>query len=178
MGEAWTQLSATGPKFADANKPRVMVQVGERDKGEEEGVVQMSDFVFTVAEVLPGAVLVEVNMAGKGAGDVGFWNCHFRVGGARGSEVRGERCERPEGCLAARVALHLRRGSGSYWENTWGWTADHDLDAGVLGSAGGDVYPGVAGGLLVEATRGTWMLGMGFGKLSHSRREVEGWMVR
>ncbi|KAH6848217.1 glycoside hydrolase family 55 protein [Chaetomium sp. MPI-CAGE-AT-0009] len=160
VGEAWTQLSATGKRFADAANPRPMVRVGgagDKGLGRAVGVAQMSDFVLTVAEVLPGAVLMEVDMVGREAGDVGFWNCHFRVGGARGSVVRGPECERPEGCLAARLALHLREGSGSYWENVWGWTADHDLDG-----AEGNVYPAAAGGLLVEATRGTWMLGMGF----------------
>ncbi|KAK4190867.1 glucan endo-1,3-beta-glucosidase [Podospora australis] len=156
VGEAWTQLSATGAKFADANKPRPMLQIGTREQEGTARVVQMSDFIFTVAEVLPGAVLMEVNLRGANPGDVGFWNCHFRVGGARGSTVRGERCARPEGCKAARLSLHLREESGSYWENVWSWTADHDLDG-----AEGNVYPGVAAGFLIEAKGGTWMLGMG-----------------
>lgn len=143
-----------------------MLQVGEDG---EKGVAQMSDFIFTVADVLPGAVLVEVNMAGDRPGDVGFWNCHFRVGGARGSKVRGKGCARPEGCLAARLSLHLREGSSSYWENVWSWTADHDLDET------GEVYPGVAGGFLVEAKGGTWMLGMGVGKLHLGMGDVAGW---
>jgi glucan 1,3-beta-glucosidase len=66
VGEAWTQLSASGAKFADTRNPRSMIRVG--DRGGERGVVQMSDFVFTVAEVLPGAVLMEVNMAGERQG--------------------------------------------------------------------------------------------------------------
>ncbi|KAK3898482.1 glucan endo-1,3-beta-glucosidase [Staphylotrichum tortipilum] len=157
VGEAWTQLSASGAKFADAAKPRAMLRVGEAGS---RGVAQLSDFIFTVADVLPGAVLVEVNMSpaeGGQAGDVGFWNCHFRVGGARGSAVRGTKCAKPEGCLAARLSAHLTEGSGSYWENVWSWVADHDLDE----SAGGQVYPGAAAGFLVEARRGTWILGMG-----------------
>ncbi|GAB1315552.1 Family 55 glycoside hydrolase [Madurella fahalii] len=158
VGEAWTQLSAAGAKFADADHPRPMIQVGRRG-AEERGVAHMSDFLLTVAEVLPGAVLVEVNMAGEAPGDVGFWNVHMRIGGARGTAVQ---CARPEGCLAARLMVHLRRGSGSYWENTWGWTADHQLD--VIGPpAGGEVevYPGTGAGWLVGATEGTWILGAG-----------------
>ncbi|KAK4161776.1 glucan endo-1,3-beta-glucosidase [Cladorrhinum sp. PSN259] len=163
VGEAWTQLSATGSKFADAENPRPMIQVGAREQEGEAGVAQMSDFILTVADVLPGAVLMEVNLRGEKAGDVGFWNCHFRVGGARGSTVRREKCARPEGCLAARLSLHLRRESGSYWENVWSWTADHELDGAEpnVDGGGAEVYPGVAGGFLIEAKRGTWMLGMG-----------------
>jgi glucan 1,3-beta-glucosidase len=74
----------------------------------------MSDFIFTVADVLPGAVLMEVNMAGERAGDVGFWNCHFRVGAALGSKVRGAACAKPETCMAARLSLHLTERSSSY----------------------------------------------------------------
>ncbi|KAK3356868.1 family 55 glycoside hydrolase [Lasiosphaeria hispida] len=152
VGEAWTQLSATGAKFADARRPQAMVRVGEPG---EVGVAQMSDFVFTVAEILPGAVLVEVNMAGGVPGDVGFFNCHFRIGGARGSAARTG-CASPRDCLAARLALHLAPTSSAYWENTWAWVADHDLDGS------GETYPGAAGGVLIEARGGgTWILGAG-----------------
>ena len=131
-----------------------MIRVGEEG---DVGVAQLSDFVFTVAEVLPGAVLVEVNMKGAEAGDVGLWNCHFRVGGARGSKITREGgCADPKGCLAARLALHLTRGASAYVENVWAWTADHDLDG-----KGGEVYPGTGGGFLIEAERGTWILGAG-----------------
>ncbi len=158
VGEAWSQLSASGAKFADAKKPRAMIQVGANGS---KGVAQMSDFIFTVADILPGTVLVEVNMSGDQAGDVGFWNCHFVIGGNKGSKVRGTTCAKAENCLAARLSLHLTEGSSSYWENVWSWVADHDLDE----SAGGNVYPGAAGGFLVEAKGGTWILGMGVGKL-------------
>ena len=160
VGEAWTQLSASGAKFADAKKPRVMLQIGA--KRGDKGVVQMSDFILTVADVLPGAVLMQVNAAGEKPGDVGFWNCHFRVGGAIGSKVRGEQCAKPETCVAARLTLHLTDKSSSYWENVWSWTADHDLDS--TGTAENGVYPAAAGGFLIESKKGTWLLGMGVGK--------------
>ena len=73
VGEALTQLSASGEKFMDASKPKAMVQIGK--PGGEVGVAQLSDFLFTVADILPGAVLVEVNMRGGKVGDVGIWNC-------------------------------------------------------------------------------------------------------
>jgi glucan 1,3-beta-glucosidase len=64
--------------------------------------------------------------------------------------------------MAARLSLHLTERSSSYWENVWSWTADHDLDASGAGQT--VVYPGVAGGFLIEAKNGTWMLGMGVGE--------------
>jgi glucan 1,3-beta-glucosidase len=157
-GEAWPQLMAHGAKFNDAQNPRVMVRVGEPG---QVGVAQMTDFLFTVSDVLPGTVMVEVNMAGEKPGDVGFFNCHFRVGGARGSVVRD--CARPEHCNAAHLSAHFTPSSSVYWENSWSWSANHDLD----GAKGMETFygqPSDAGGFLIESQHGTWMLGIGSGK--------------
>ncbi|KAK3377556.1 glycoside hydrolase family 55 protein [Podospora didyma] len=154
VGEAWTQLSGTGAKFKDINNPTPIIKVGNPG---DVGVAQMSDFVFTVADILPGAILVQVNMAGGDGkpGTVGFFNCHFRIGGALGSKTQTN-CRTPQNCLAARLNLHLAATSSSYWENTWSWTADHDLDGSHT------VYPGTLGGFLIEAAgNGTWILGSG-----------------
>lgn len=128
-----------------------MVQVGYPG---QIGVAQFVDMVFTVADILPGCKLVEVNMAGLKAGDVGFFNSHFRIGGARGSKVQTN-CDDPATCKAARVCAHLTALSSSYWENSWCWSADHDLDDD------NGANPSTAGGFLVESIRGTWMLGIG-----------------
>jgi len=82
----------------------------------------------------------------------------FRVGGARGSKTRTA-CANPQTCLASRLSMHLTPSSSAYIENTWSWTADHDLDGGS-----GTVYPGTAGGFLIEAQHGTWILGSGVGE--------------
>jgi glucan 1,3-beta-glucosidase len=153
VGEAWTELSARGAKFADAKSPTPMVQVGAPGA---VGVAQMTDFLFTVADVLPGAVLVEVNMAGPRPGDVGCFNCHFRIGGAMGSKVETN-CKTPMACNAARLCAHFTEGSSAYWENSWAWSADHDLDGN------NPAMPSTGGGFLVEAQNGTWMLGIGSG---------------
>lgn len=152
VGEAFTELSATGPNFKDATKPRPMIRVGNPG---DKGLAQMTDFIFTVADILPGAVLVEVNMAGTNPGDVGFFNTHFRIAGARGSAVELN-CADPITCNAARTLAHLTPSSSSYWENSWLWGADHDLD-----NSNATQSPSAAGGLLVEATGGTWLLGLG-----------------
>lgn len=93
-------------------------------------------------------------MAGNSPGDVGLWNTHFRIGGAAGSQVQTKCGGSP--CKAAWGLLHLTRSSSAYIENMWGWAADHDLD----GKHTQNIATGR--GLLVEATKGTWLVGTGF----------------
>ncbi|TVY68952.1 Glucan endo-1,3-beta-glucosidase [Lachnellula suecica] len=151
IGESFTQLSATGSNFKDAKNPTPMIKVGNAG---DVGTAQMTDFVFTIADILPGAIMVEVNMAGDKPGDVGFFNCHFRIGGARGSKAETG-CSSPNTCNAARLCAHLTPSSSTYWENSWSWGADHDLDGSNTS------VPSSGGGFLVEAQGGTWLLGIG-----------------
>ncbi|KAH8647050.1 glycoside hydrolase family 55 protein [Tricladium varicosporioides] len=149
-GEAWTQLSASGSKFANAKSPRAMIKVGNPG---DVGVAQFTDFLFTVADILPGTIMVEVNMAGNIPGNVGFFNCHFRIGGSKGSKV--ENCKSIGTCNAAHISAHLTPSSSVYWENSWSWSADHDLDGGTSGE------PSDGGGFFIESQNGVWMLGIG-----------------
>jgi glucan 1,3-beta-glucosidase len=121
FGEAWSAISAKGSAFTDATHPRPMIRVGEPG---DVGVAQFSDMFFTVADVLPGCTLLEVNMAGEEAGDVGFWNTHIRVGGATGSRVRTSCAGTPGECSAAFMMVHLTASSSAYIDNMWAWTAD------------------------------------------------------
>lgn len=152
VGEAFTELSAFGNNFKDAANPQPMIRVGSPG---DKGLAQMTDFVFTVADILPGAVLVEVNMAGAQPGDVGFFNTHFRISGAAGSGAQLN-CANPQTCNAARTLAHLTPSSSAYWENAWLWGADHDLE-----NLNATDSPSAAGGMLIEATGGTWLLGLG-----------------
>ena len=93
-------------------------------------------------------------MAGSKPGDVGVWNSHFRVGGAAGTTVRNENVTSANSARAAWGHLHLTDTSSAYVENVWGWTADHDLDGGW-----GNSVISVGRGALIEATKGTWLLG-------------------
>jgi glucan 1,3-beta-glucosidase len=155
IGESFTEFSASGSKFMDANTPTPMIKVGNAG---DVGVAQFTDFVFTPADILPGAVLVEVNMAGSSPGDVGFFNCHYRVGGAKGSKVETG-CTQPQNCMAVRICAHFTTTSSAYVENSWAWGADHDLDGGSTASV-----PGSGGGFLIESQNGLWLLGIGIGK--------------
>jgi glucan 1,3-beta-glucosidase len=99
-------------------------------------------------------------MAGNQPGDVGIWNSHFRVGGAAGSKVKTVCSTSPDRCMAAWGMLHLTSTSSAYVENMWGWTADHDLDVGP-DSVGAAPVIATGRGALVEATKGTWLIGTG-----------------
>lgn len=151
VGEAWSAISAAGPYFKDSKAPRPLIQVGHPG---ERGVAQFSNMLFTVSDILPGCILLEVNMAGTNPGDVAFWNTHLRVGGAAGSKVQTN-CAEGAGkyCQAAFMMVHLTESSSAYIENMWAWTADHDLD----GQNKQTISTGR--GMLVEATAGTWLHG-------------------
>lgn len=113
---------------------------------------------FTVSEVLSGAIIVEVNMAGPNPGDVGIWNSLITVGGTKDSKVtRSCQAQDTTDCKAAFMSMHLTNSSSAYIENVWGWTADHDIDNGPYTQ-----IVSTGRGLLVEATKGTWLVGTGF----------------
>jgi glucan 1,3-beta-glucosidase len=137
FGEAWSAISASGSNFWNPAAPVPMVKVGNTG---DVGVAQFSDMIFTVSDVLQGCTLLEVNMAGANPGDVGFWNTHFRVGGAAGSSVQTH-CGgsggggTPAQCKAAFMLAHLTASSSAYIENMWAWTADHDIDVSTLAVA-------------------------------------------
>ena len=163
FGEAFTQLSATGSKFKDAKNPRPMVEIGKLG---DVGIAQMTDFVFTVNDILPGVNLVEVNMAGTKPGDNGCWHCHFRIGGARGSKVWNN-CANAKTCNTVRNAAVFKATASAYWENTWAWSGDLDMD----GSS--SVLAAPAGGFLIESQNGVWLLGSGIGMFSFNKSLME-----
>ena len=129
-----------------------MIRVG--DPG-EVGVAEFTDMLFTVADVLPGAILVEVNMRGANQGDVSFHNSHYRIGGAADSKTETACQTESDPCKAAFLLTHLTETSSTYIENAWLWSADHDLD-GVYNQ-----QIGTGRGMLVEAKGGTWLVGTG-----------------
>lgn len=150
VGEVWSIISASGDYFRDITNPRPLLQVGNPG---ESGSVECSDILVTVADILSGAVLVEVNMAPSSPGAISFHNVHSRVGGAADSLTETNCQSQDDPCKAAFLHVHLTATSGSYWENSWLWTADHDLDG---------TYPitmGVGRGMLVESTHPTHLIG-------------------
>lgn len=154
VGEVWSVISGNGPNFFQPTNPQPVVMVG---KPNEVGVAEISDMRFTVRDVLQGATILQVNMAGNAPGDVGFWNTHITVGGTADTLVN-TRCGGPDtsDCKAAFALVHLTASSSAYIENMWGWVADHSLD-------GGDHQNIASGrGMLVESTKATWLTGTAF----------------
>ncbi|EKD17927.1 uncharacterized protein L3040_004467 [Drepanopeziza brunnea f. sp. 'multigermtubi'] len=154
VGEAWPVISGSGAAFTNAASPAPVVKVGNAG---EIGLAEIQDMRFTVAGILPGATILQVNMAGSNPGDVAFWNTHVTVGGAADSQVNTA-CGsgNTAGCKAAFALVHLTASSSAYIENMWGWIADHSLDGGSAQNIA------VGRGLLVEATKGTWIAGASF----------------
>ncbi|CAK7231571.1 hypothetical protein SEUCBS140593_007970 [Sporothrix eucalyptigena] len=70
VGEAWSQLAATGPKFSDASKPNIMLRIGSPSS---KGSVEIQDLLFTTKGATPGAILVEWNLLADGKGTAGMW---------------------------------------------------------------------------------------------------------
>jgi len=92
-------------------------------------------------------------------GAVGLWDVHFRVGGAKGTNLEDTNCgksaaiEKAE-CFGAFLMLHVASTGSAYLENVWAWVADHDLD----GKSQISIYNGR--GILIESANGpVWMYG-------------------
>lgn len=157
VGEAWSQIMGTGPKFADMKNPKVMVKVGNPG---DTGVIEITDMLFTVRGPTAGAVLVEWNVKQSKPGSAAMWDSHFRIGGAIGSDLQYQNCPKLTGtvnpkCIAASMLLHLTKSSSAYLENVWLWVADHDLD--IPSQTQIDLY--VARGALIQSQGPTWMYG-------------------
>jgi hypothetical protein len=154
VGEAWSVISGAGDAFKDARNPKAVARIGNPG---DVGVAEIQDMRFSVSEVLPGAKILEVNMAGSAPGDVGLWNTIVTVGGTAETSI-STRCTNQDTsqCMAAYMVMHLTKSSSAYIENFWGWTADHNLDGGS-----GYTVISTGRGVLVESTKGTWLTGTG-----------------
>ncbi|KAK1754506.1 glucan 1,3-beta-glucosidase [Echria macrotheca] len=159
VGEVFSTISGFGPLFGDADKPQPIVRIGNAG---DKGVAQLSDMLVSVGDVLPGAVLVEINMAGNKPGDVGLWNVVLRVGGSNDTLVN-TKCNGNDmaACKAAFALLHVTVNASAYLEDVWGWVADHGLDPHL----NPDTTPqniAVGRGALIESTAATWLVGTAF----------------
>ena len=96
-------------------------------------------------------------MAGAAIGDVGIWNSHFRVGGAKDSSIETN-CGDLSAPCAVFMPLHLAPSASIYLEDMWGWTADHDID---LDQTYGQ-YISTCRGAMNEAMNGVWLVGTAF----------------
>jgi hypothetical protein len=154
VGEAWATIVGFGSYFKDEKNPKPVVQVGNPG---DVGVAQIQDMRFTVGDILPGAIIMQFHIAGRNPGDVAIWNSLVTVGGTRGAQPLTDTCRDPANqCKAAFMGIHLAKTSSVYLENVWNWVADHIAE----GFDGGSNIAG-GRGVLVEATKGTWLHGLG-----------------
>lgn len=153
-GEAWAVISGAGEAFQDAKTPKTMVQIGQAG---DVGTIEIQNMRFSVSEILPGAIILEINAAGTNPGDVALWNTIVTVGGTAESSIK-DTCDTQDTskCMAAFMVLHLTKSSSAYLENFWGWTADHNLDGGSP-----KTIISTGRGILIEAVQGTWLTGTG-----------------
>lgn len=161
-GEIWPLIVASGVAFSDQSKPAPVFQVGQPG---DVGSVELSDLIFETKGPQPGAILMEWNVAEPAGqkGSSGIWDIHFRVGGTTGTELQSDTCLKPETgittadkkCEGAFLLLHVTSRASIYVENSWFWTADHDLD--LEGRSKINIYNGR--GVLIESQGPVWMYG-------------------
>ncbi len=56
-----------------------------------------------------------------------MWDSHFRVGGAKGSDLDFANCPKraySDNCIAASLLFHVTPEASGYFENVWVSTAD------------------------------------------------------
>ncbi|KAI0139017.1 glycoside hydrolase family 55 protein [Hypoxylon sp. NC0597] len=162
VGEGYPIIVASGSTFGDMNNPKPLLQVGA--KSGDAGQVEFSDFVVGTQGAAPGAILIEWNLASPAGSPSGMWDVHARVGGFQGSNFQVAQCPKQPGsstvdsnCIGAYMLMHVTpQASNLYMENTWLWTADHDIEDASNTQI--TVYSGR--GLLIESTVGNfWLVG-------------------
>ncbi|PWY64049.1 pectin lyase-like protein [Aspergillus heteromorphus CBS 117.55] len=159
-GEVWPMLMAYGDKFADQENPIPMLQIG--DVG-DVGEVELSDLIVETKGPAPGAILIQWNVAGSSQAAAGMWDVHARIGGSAGTELQSSECAKTPDvtttpnskCIGAFLLFHATEKSSPYLENTWFWTADHELDLSDHGQI--NVYNGR--GVLIETQEAAWLWG-------------------
>ncbi|KAJ5359418.1 glucan endo-1-3-beta-glucosidase [Penicillium cataractarum] len=159
-GEVWPMIMAHGSKFQDEKNPIPAVQVGQKG---ESGSVELSDLIITTKGAAPGAILMEWNVAASSQGSAGMWDVHIRIGGAAGTGLQSNTCPKTPSqqttprteCIAAFLLLHITEKASAYIENSWMWTADHELDLADHNQI--NVYTGR--GVLVESQGPVWLWG-------------------
>ncbi|KAJ3895883.1 exo-beta-1,3-glucanase [Lentinula edodes] len=125
VGEAWSVIAGSGSAFEDQNNPQVVVQVGAENS---QGIMEISDIIFTTVGPTPGAIVVEWNVQepSDNSAGAGMWDSHIRLGGAIGTNLETNCPADGSGgttdCFAAYMALHLTASSSAYLEDGDGYT--------------------------------------------------------
>ncbi|GLB43041.1 putative glycoside hydrolase family 55 protein [Lyophyllum shimeji] len=159
VGEAWSVIAGSGSAFQDINNPQVVVRVGDPNS---QGILEISDMIFSTIGPTPGAIVVEWNVKQPSGvqGGAGTWDTHIRLGGTAGTNLEASQCPSSgaggiPNCYAAFLSLHITPGATGYFEGLWAWLADHELDGAGQGQI--SVYSGR--GIFSESAGPVWMVG-------------------
>ncbi|KAK5053266.1 hypothetical protein LTR84_002240 [Exophiala bonariae] len=136
-GELLSIIMCRGPYFQDEFNPKVMWKIGNPG---EVGTVELSDLMFETQGPCAGAIMIEWNIKAVGPALAGMWDAHWRIGGTAGTNLQQNTCVKTpavpiapghpklSACIGAFLLLHVTKEADGYFENTWGWVADHELD--------------------------------------------------
>ncbi|KAF2771940.1 putative exo-beta-1,3-glucanase [Teratosphaeria nubilosa] len=159
QGEIWPLFMVTGDKFQDQSNPQVAFRVGNPG---DTGTTEMVEFVFESIGPVPGAIMMEWNLAGTQPTISGMWDVHWRMGGSNGTQVQSDKCTKDPGtavtdppaeCILSYMLLHITETASLIMSNNWGWVSDHELDLSDHNQI--QVYNGR--GMLVESQGPVWM---------------------
>lgn len=136
LGEVWSVIMADGKVFQDPTNPKAVFRVGNPG---DQGIVEMSEFIFQTRGPQPGAILLQWNSRDASGikGSNALFDVHFRVGGSAGTELETHQCvKKPDHdnstpdpkCIGSFLHLHITKRASLYIENCWAWTSDHALD--------------------------------------------------
>lgn len=139
-GELLSIIMATGSFFNSEMNPKPMWKIGNPG---DVGTVEISDLIFETKGPCPGAIMIEWNIKAAGPALAGIWDAHWRIGGSAGTQLQQDTCIKTPAtpiasgnakltnCIGAFLLLHVTPQADGYFENTWGWVADHELDMGT-----------------------------------------------
>lgn len=134
VGECWPKLIGYGPAFGDAANPTPVFKIGSTSG--ERGTMEITSILFMTRAPTPGAIVMEWNIAQATQGAAGIWNSHIMLAGILGTNASYAQCNPtavganpalPD-CHTAFMGLHITKQASGYFEGTWVWNADHDVD--------------------------------------------------
>ncbi|KAF4555700.1 Glucan 1,3-beta-glucosidase-like protein 6 [Elsinoe fawcettii] len=167
VGEAWSYFMIENRLgiFSDELNPVPAFRVGQPG---QEGAVEMQEIIFQTRGPVPGAILMEWNLANEGGrkGANCMWDVHWRIGGTNGTQLQTPLCTKTPSratevnpqCIAAFLLLHLTSTAQVLMANNWGWVSDHELD--LYDHEQINLYNGR--GILVESQGPVWLYGTSF----------------
>ncbi|KAK3995203.1 pectin lyase fold/virulence factor [Cladorrhinum sp. PSN332] len=143
IGEAaYPVILSSGAYFADAKKPKPVVQVGSSSS---RGTIEWSNTIVSTQGAQAGAILIEFNLEAHGSTPSGLWDIHTRIGGFAGSNLQLPECPKTPETVITKANLNKNYIAA--------FMSIHRADNNQT-----TIYAGR--GLLIESSKGqTWLYG-------------------